>query len=345
MYTIIGGDQKEYGPIPADDVRQWIAEGRLNEQSLMKGEGDAEFRPLEKFPEFADAFAPKSPMSDMPPPLASATGSVFSTERDYELDIFGSISNGWGLVKNNFGTLFLCLLVLALVGIAFFSVLELIVSVIVPKQLMAVAGFKVGFNLFLSAVSALVLGPLAGGFYLVILKLIRGLPTGVGDIFLGFQKSFLQLFFGYLVVVLVTGLCMLPFNYVNAVKSAPLLEKMQNATPETIQSFLPQLISALASTLPILLICMIPVTYLSVNWLFTQSLIIDKQMDFRTAMKTGWKMVHKHWWSVFGLVVITGLLNVAGFCLCCVGLLFTVPVGFAALMFAYETIFSERHAA
>ena len=55
-YIIIGGDQKEYGPISADDVRQWLAEGRLNEQSLMKGAGDAAFRPLEKFPEFADAF-------------------------------------------------------------------------------------------------------------------------------------------------------------------------------------------------------------------------------------------------------------------------------------------------
>ena len=68
MYTIIGGDQKEYGPISADDVRQWIAEGRLNAQSLMKGAGDAAFRPLEKFPEFADAFASKPDAPDTPPP-------------------------------------------------------------------------------------------------------------------------------------------------------------------------------------------------------------------------------------------------------------------------------------
>ena len=36
MYIIIGGDQKEYGPITADDVRQWIAEGRLSEESSVK---------------------------------------------------------------------------------------------------------------------------------------------------------------------------------------------------------------------------------------------------------------------------------------------------------------------
>jgi hypothetical protein len=77
MYLIIGGDQHEYGPIPADDVRKWIAEGRLNAQSRVKAESDAEWRPLAAFPEFADAFgagtagpAPATP----PPPLPSGGG-------------------------------------------------------------------------------------------------------------------------------------------------------------------------------------------------------------------------------------------------------------------------------
>jgi hypothetical protein len=56
-YIIIGGDQKEYGPVSAEDVRQWIAEGRLEEKSLVKVQGEAGFRPLQDFPEFADAFA------------------------------------------------------------------------------------------------------------------------------------------------------------------------------------------------------------------------------------------------------------------------------------------------
>lgn len=67
-YIIIGGDQKEYGPITTDDVRRWLAEGRLNAQSLVKAESDAEFRPLSVFPEFAAALAAGS----VPPPLAAA---------------------------------------------------------------------------------------------------------------------------------------------------------------------------------------------------------------------------------------------------------------------------------
>jgi len=36
MYTIIGGDQKEYGALSAEDMRKWIAEGRLNAQTFTK---------------------------------------------------------------------------------------------------------------------------------------------------------------------------------------------------------------------------------------------------------------------------------------------------------------------
>jgi hypothetical protein len=66
-YTIIGGDQKEYGSVTADDLRKWITDGRLNAQSLAKAEGDTEFRPLSAFPEFADVLA----ASPAPPPLTA----------------------------------------------------------------------------------------------------------------------------------------------------------------------------------------------------------------------------------------------------------------------------------
>ena len=40
-----------------DDIRRWIADGRLNAQSLAREENDTEWRPLSAFPEFADALA------------------------------------------------------------------------------------------------------------------------------------------------------------------------------------------------------------------------------------------------------------------------------------------------
>ncbi len=65
-YFIIGGDGKEYGPVTEADLRQWIAEERLNAQSLAKAESDAEFRPLATFPELAALFN-QAPASGTPP--------------------------------------------------------------------------------------------------------------------------------------------------------------------------------------------------------------------------------------------------------------------------------------
>ena len=73
-YTIIGGDQKPYSSVTADDIRRWIADGRLNAQSLAKEETDTEWRPLSAFPEFADVLAIGS--APPPPPFTpSAAGA------------------------------------------------------------------------------------------------------------------------------------------------------------------------------------------------------------------------------------------------------------------------------
>ena len=70
-YTIIGGDGKEYGYVSGEDLRKWIAEGRLNAQSLVKAEGEAEFRPLSTFPEFFGGGPTSSAPSAAPPSFQS----------------------------------------------------------------------------------------------------------------------------------------------------------------------------------------------------------------------------------------------------------------------------------
>ena len=59
MYYLIGADQKEYGPVSADEVRAWIAEGRANGQTLARFEGGP-WKPLSTFPEFVGSLDRKS---------------------------------------------------------------------------------------------------------------------------------------------------------------------------------------------------------------------------------------------------------------------------------------------
>ena len=66
---------------------------------------------------------------------------------------------------------------------------------------------------------------------------------------------------------------------------------------------------------------------------------IDKQVDFWTGMEASRKTVWKHWWKLFGLLLVGGLLTAAGVLVCCVGALVTLPIALGAIMYGYETIF------
>jgi prepilin-type processing-associated H-X9-DG protein len=63
-YQIQGSDQKEYGPITAEQLRQWFQEGRIHAGTLAKPEGAAEWQRLDRLSAWADA----------PPPLPAAPG-------------------------------------------------------------------------------------------------------------------------------------------------------------------------------------------------------------------------------------------------------------------------------
>ena len=68
MYKIIGGDGKAYGPVEAEQLRRWIAEGRLNASSLAQREGATEWLALGSFPEFVDALQTRErPYQAVPP--------------------------------------------------------------------------------------------------------------------------------------------------------------------------------------------------------------------------------------------------------------------------------------
>jgi hypothetical protein len=61
-YKIIGGDEKEYGPVSVEQLREWLNQGRVSPQTLIQQEGETGWRPLSTFPELM--------------PLAATTPSV-----------------------------------------------------------------------------------------------------------------------------------------------------------------------------------------------------------------------------------------------------------------------------
>jgi len=78
MYKIIGADGKPYGPISLEQMRQWIAEGRVNARTRVQEAGAADWKTAAEFPELG--FAPAGgvpgagPSSPRPLPTGQAAG-------------------------------------------------------------------------------------------------------------------------------------------------------------------------------------------------------------------------------------------------------------------------------
>jgi hypothetical protein len=191
MFKIIGGDGRQYGPVTVEQVREWIAAGRANAQTQIQREGEADWKPLSTFSEFAEALAAKSPAQLAPPtltpPLSSAPDpTTLANEvlaRGCEVNIGSCIGRAWDLFMADFwpilGVSALILLIVGTVGI--------------------------------------LAGPLLGGLFWYFLKKIRREPAQVSDAFAGFNQSFVQLFLGALVASLLVTIgfaaCILPGIY------------------------------------------------------------------------------------------------------------------------------------
>lgn len=68
MYKIIGADGRQYEAANLDELRRWIAEGRVNAQTLVQVGDGTEWKALSTYPELAPLVPPTAPV------LAPGTG-------------------------------------------------------------------------------------------------------------------------------------------------------------------------------------------------------------------------------------------------------------------------------
>src|SRR6185437_5849570 len=125
MYKIIGGDQKEYGPSTAEEIRQWVAEGRADGKTLIRAEGEDEWKPLASVPEFAGlTFRTPAPPVAPPPHIVQPFGAAFPAA-EQPLPIGVCLKSGWQLLIKNCGLLFFATLAVCAVQ-TFLSSIEVV---------------------------------------------------------------------------------------------------------------------------------------------------------------------------------------------------------------------------
>ncbi len=326
MYKIIGADQKEYGPVSAEKLRQWLRDNRANAQTKVQAEGDEQWKALASFPEFAGelglANEPAPPEPSLPVALTEAAYIQAVLAGDVRLDMARCLGRSWQLLKSHLGLLAGANLLIGLV---------LLGCVEVP----VVGGF----------INLIITGPLQGGLYWLYLKLLRNQGADVSNAFDGFGPRFVPLMWGQIITSLLTTLSAILFLFAVA-----LAVGFQNALAKPV-------VATLA------LIGLMPAVYLYVAWFFTLALVMDKRMDFGPAMDLSRKKVHQHWWSVFGLLVASFIFTAPaamGFAICLAkyslnaahqfeaaigmvifgaGVLLTFPFLIGTMMCVYEELF------
>ena len=107
MYNVVGTDGKVYGPAAADQIRRWIAEGRIESRTPIFADGAKDWTFAGLLPEFAAQFGVRPQIIAPPPPAGPMPGQIPRT-------------NSWATAGLIFGILsWICCGPFGLLGIIF----------------------------------------------------------------------------------------------------------------------------------------------------------------------------------------------------------------------------------
>ena len=361
------GDQRN-GPVPEEEFKRLAAEGTIRPDTLVWRAGMDNWKPYREVTATAGAAASVAVPAGSPPvtegaPVAGATGQVVCREcgklfppeevlkfgdaivcgeckpvylqrmregagwsgagatlsedellqRDYDVDIGESISQSWEAFKRNAGLV---------IGASVVAYLVLIACNVIP---------------ILSMILPLIIsGPLLGGLWLFYIKNVRNEEVAFGDAFSGFGPRFGGLLVTYVVSTILSMVAFIP-AVICAVIFVFIPIQMAANSGGNPEFSTPGIVATIVLAVPAFLISI----YLSVVWMFALPIVADKGLGFWAAMNLSRRMVNKHWWLTFALMLVCGILSSIGALACLVGVLVTAPVAFGALAWHYQRVFGE----
>ena len=127
MYTIIDINNQLHGPVGPETISKWIAEGRINTQTLMRKTSDENWQTIESFPQFLDELniGEKSPqLSSKPPQQKKHRRSGFKTSQRVPRETVTQGTNGMAVAGRVCSLVSLGICVLGLLfGFLFFGIM------------------------------------------------------------------------------------------------------------------------------------------------------------------------------------------------------------------------------
>lgn len=195
-----------------------------------------------------------------------------------------------------------------------FGYLVLVIALFVPLVLIS--------EYLADAVQVFLGPPLMAGLFAVSLAQLQGRRWGFGEFFAGFRR-----YFALLVNQLLTGLLLVP-GLVPGALGAVALSLVPQPDPPAVTLFL--VLASLSTAVTALLWTRLA--------LFAVPLILDRHYGPVEALAGCWRLTGPRFWTLFGVALLVGLINLLGALLCGVGLFVTIPFTHLLLTAGYLSI-------
>lgn len=183
---------------------------------------------------------------------------------------------------------------------------------------------------------AILLGPMMCGIYLALFSSQRGAPIEFGTLLKGFDYFGPSLVATLLHMVPIIVI-LLPF-YVVMFAGPLLIAATQNG--DQVNPAMPILFIVVLAMFGIALLALM--VFVGVGFTFVYPLIVDRKLAAMAAVRLSIKAALANFWRILGLMLLNGVLGMAGALLCCIGFFLVLPVNFASVSIAYRQVFGLR---
>lgn len=313
------------GQFSEQEVSNALSSGKFLPDDLGWTEGMEAWQPLSTFSGLPQPGA--LPVSRETPPLPDGTPSGFQAPGKIRFD--ECLKTAWDCFKLNWGICVVATLIFFGISGAVQMPMQLMQPLLqhfikqgTPPPLWMIIGGGLLFLLFW-IVSMGISSILPAGLLFFFVETLRTKKGKLEHLFAGFRDFiWIQLLLAMLVWIV-------GFMALMVVVLAPGIY-----FSVTMKSQTPAIVAAA--------VLIFPFVYFSVGIGFVFPLIVDRKLRFMDALVTCFKTVHRQWFAVFGLLILVGLIMMAGVLVCCVGLLATMPLAYLIYAQGYRQLFGDR---
>ena len=184
----------------------------------------------------------------------------------------------------------------------------------------------------------ILMGPMMCGINIAFFKQRRGEPVEFGDLFKGFDyfgpsliASLLQI-----IPILVVVVPAYIFFYLGMILSVAAQGSSDDGSPAAA-------LGVFVMFMIFIIVIIAVVLLVSVGFVFSFALIVDRKLQGFDAVKLSFRAAMANFWRLLGMMILTGLLGMAGALACYVGMFLVLPISYAAIDVAYEQVFGLRN--